>query len=1220
MKKLKLLKKIIVLTPALLIFSVFLSSFKAENTYALAGSAEQYHKLAVMRGVQQCYSSHAKDQIKLSDFTGWTSIFDGDINKDGEIIIPTKVGNTIDDNDFSCQDVFAGYSGVGGSGSGFKNYATIPTTLTDLGYVFSHNEGAANSKSGTPDADTDQVTIKFSDITDSSGSDSRSIAVSGEIVINGEQKKHDGWIWKYYHWNITSVSGSLEAKYNGETLYTLQVNGSNFFQSGVVKRSDGTTEYVDFPYDENTLWTQLYNGKTSESRLTLADAISNFTTDVEKNITRAGQFVFTKPSVNANVSFTAPKEDDKNNANSVYKLNSNGASAATIMLAAANAGEDLPHINGSIGGTVNTRSFYWSDAYKYGLYYQYLRDVMSEYSGINIGACSSSKPDGAAYYFKGTKDNWCPINIPADSQGALSKELAIVGSRDLEMGTFADILEWFKNEDSYKYLEEGDYANVDKKSDDDDDTGGGGSDPTGDTETTPEEACYRRAGSMGWIICPIIFGMRDVADGIYGAIEGFIKVDDSIVGQIGQGINSNNGSIYQAWNTFRGIANIVFVILFLVVIFSQLTGFGIDNYGIKKMLPKLIITAILINLSFIICAVAVDISNIVGRSIHDFFTGLNVTATIGGESVSSDLAVAAKQVTAYIVDIDLVAGATVGLGALVVLNFWDLIIPIFLFLLTFVIAIVFAFIILGLRQAAVVVLIVIAPLALALYALPNTEKVFKKWVDAFKGVLVVYPIVGAVTGGGGFAGRVLLSADNGFLMTLTAGLLFVVPYFLIPSLMRRSLSAIGDIGNRLHNVGRNAGSRLSNGINNLDRVKNARADFSERNAQNRAERYFRSRRADRDAEAVKNGTATIRQSRRYRRNAGLANTQRQANIEARSAQSQYNRLQSETGYQAALSSANMSEADTAVKNFETMIAAGDYAFDYTDDKGVSHSTLNAQDNSAIAKALEHELTTSDGSDDSKARIRALSNALASKGKDGRQRMFNAVDSAQKNDASKDAIQTFSSNIQNNHAGTMKDKFRPLYEFTKKAQVDGSGNISDYKYSAVDKFSTGDMANMDVTHLQDFVNYDKKSNTYADGFNANFTSEADRATLTNLARQTLADEHLSQNLSGEQRSALEAIVKAGQVDNPAPAPAGAAQEGQEFKIHNQDEVIRRVTAGELTPAQGDRWIEIMKNPTAAEREFINRTNQKIADKTYSQEKANELIKAMVDKSLKDNPNR
>ena len=60
---------------------------------------------------------------------------------------------------------------------------------------------------------------------------------------------------------------------------------------------------------------------------------------------------------------------------------------------------------------------------------------------------------------------------------------------------------------------------------------------------------------------------------------------------------------YEGWNTFRDIANVIFVILLMVVIFSQLTGVGIDNYGIKKILPKLIIAAILINLSYLICLI-----------------------------------------------------------------------------------------------------------------------------------------------------------------------------------------------------------------------------------------------------------------------------------------------------------------------------------------------------------------------------------------------------------------------------------------------------------------------------------------------------------------------------------------------------------------------------------------------------------------------------------------
>ena len=40
--------------------------------------------------------------------------------------------------------------------------------------------------------------------------------------------------------------------------------------------------------------------------------------------------------------------------------------------------------------------------------------------------------------------------------------------------------------------------------------------------------------------------------------------------------------IYEIWKYCLSITNIVFVIFLLVVIYSQLTGMGISNYGIKK--------------------------------------------------------------------------------------------------------------------------------------------------------------------------------------------------------------------------------------------------------------------------------------------------------------------------------------------------------------------------------------------------------------------------------------------------------------------------------------------------------------------------------------------------------------------------------------------------------------------------------------------------------------
>ena len=66
----------------------------------------------------------------------------------------------------------------------------------------------------------------------------------------------------------------------------------------------------------------------------------------------------------------------------------------------------------------------------------------------------------------------------------------------------------------------------------------------------------------------------------------------------------------------RDFANIIFIIGFLIIVFSQLTSFGVSNYGIKRLLPKIIIAAILVNVSFYICAIAVDLSNILGNSLR----------------------------------------------------------------------------------------------------------------------------------------------------------------------------------------------------------------------------------------------------------------------------------------------------------------------------------------------------------------------------------------------------------------------------------------------------------------------------------------------------------------------------------------------------------------------------------------------------------------------------
>lgn len=60
----------------------------------------------------------------------------------------------------------------------------------------------------------------------------------------------------------------------------------------------------------------------------------------------------------------------------------------------------------------------------------------------------------------------------------------------------------------------------------------------------------------------------------------------------------------------QSIANAAFIVAFLIVIYSQLTSVGISNYGIKKLVPRVVIAAIFVNLSFVICALMIDLSNI----------------------------------------------------------------------------------------------------------------------------------------------------------------------------------------------------------------------------------------------------------------------------------------------------------------------------------------------------------------------------------------------------------------------------------------------------------------------------------------------------------------------------------------------------------------------------------------------------------------------------------
>lgn len=337
----------------------------------------------------------------------------------------------------------------------------------------------------------------------------------------------------------------------------------------------------------------------------------------------------------------------------------------------------------------------------------------------------------------------------------------------------------------------------------------GSTDPGSDVDGNAGalDGCFGNAGVLGWIVCPVIKFVGETVSGIYDMIvENYLTMGAATV---------SDSAVRNAWGTFQGYANIIFAILLLVVILSQVTGIGLDNYGIKKILPKLIITVVLVNLSFVLCAVAVDVSNITGSGINDLFKNMDA----GGLGANDfNLAVFAVNTLESLFSVGAAAGGIAIAGYVISISGgWGmLLLPLLLALLTALIGIIFFFILLGVRQAAIILLLVISPIAIVMYALPNTKKYFDRWIKMFGALLLVYPICGLMMGGGNFASRLLLSAGSnaGFMYYLVAMLVQVVPFFMIPTVLKTSMSALGNLGAKISGMGDRLGGFATRSIRN----------------------------------------------------------------------------------------------------------------------------------------------------------------------------------------------------------------------------------------------------------------------------------------------------------------------------------------------------------------------------------------------------------------------
>lgn len=836
-----------------------------------------------------------------------------------------------------------------------------------------------------------------------------------------------------------------------------------------VDNSSSETYPIRFSYQSGVLKLGIYNPETGQVEFpnnyvyTINGSLSSVQSQVKSHIDKYYQngsdengFIKTSKSAYKWTGISETPDAGDRSENSKYVLKNRTQAAFGLL------------------GIGNVSDLMFSKDEKYNLYSNYLRNIY----GINDGniICDTEATPGSEYVLGAFKVGntykacWATaMKHQGDEVNGLSGtsgEGYFNGTRKHWQDLVKDLYETFKDQIG-EVVEEETRKEVP-------DTGDG----AGDVDCQSSGA----GKSLGWILCPTLNVLSEAADGAYGLVEDNLKVDKRLFDW-----NENNG-IKDAWTQFQTISNVLFVIFLLVILFSQITGIGLDNYGIKKMLPKLIIAAVLVNLSYYICAICVDISNIFGTGLREMFEGFNAgTPTDFITTDGGTLSLGNYAVSGHLMSVGLL-GALVGGGAIgifAVLANPMILISLLVSALGIVISIFFLFMMLSLRQAAIVVLIVISPLAFALYLMPNSKGYFDKYIKLFSSLLLLYPMCGLLIGGGNYISRLLMTSgfgEQGVIPAFTAMIVGVAPIFFVPMLLKKSLDAIGGLGSRLSGVGKTVSGGTEKMIRNSGRYKAAQ----EASLQRRARIY---------GGLDENGNP----SKGWRRTLGNvmsgSTKQRQRNA------LQYQRMVREQGSLKAADEEDFMLKTETDNEMTRIMASGEIN---------AIGELGRNDKGTLVRGLYDALLSGN-----RAKIRAYTDALSSKGDDGRDAVETAYNSALNAGANNPALKAFSDNIMANHTADYKQNRRSMFEVAKGINNGGAAQTTvDYRKNHLD-----DLANSITPGSVGSMDDNEFANVFGNG---TIPANADKEAVGRVVYQALNGDGAA-NIKLKRRRQLEQLL-------------------------------------------------------------------------------------------------
>jgi hypothetical protein len=321
-------------------------------------------------------------------------------------------------------------------------------------------------------------------------------------------------------------------------------------------------------------------------------------------------------------------------------------------------------------------------------------------------------------------------------------------------------------------------------------------------------------GSLSWLFCPVF-------DNITTSISKIATGTLTPLLEVKAITPSSTPQLYRVWSHVRDFADVLFIGVFFAVIASTMLQQdigGLNPYTIKTTWVRLIIAAILVQVSFYITGLLVDIGNVAGLGIT---SGIHLitNATSGAASTTNLVENIVAMSTASILAI----------GAILTVS-WPVLLPILagLFIGIFVVLLT-----IGARFLLISVLIAVSPLAFLAFVLPNTRHFTSDWFKLLFRLILMFPIIigifsiaGVVTDILPFATNTSSSGIGALAVNIVKPLIAIAAFLAIPETFKLAGKGLG----RVNSVISGTTAKSRGLIKNSQMYKNAQTKRFENRA------------------------------------------------------------------------------------------------------------------------------------------------------------------------------------------------------------------------------------------------------------------------------------------------------------------------------------------------------------------------------------------------------